>query len=69
VHLNGTALPPNADISPVFPPRYHVAEGTPADYRAYNVPASLLKDEKNTFEIIQTTGDPVQLFFMDVSLP
>ncbi len=68
--LNGVRLKPSADVSEPFPNPYPDALGNPADYRAWQVPAALLRDGENIFEL-SYKGVPksVSLCLLDVALP
>jgi len=70
VRLNGVALKPTADVSEPFPNPYPDGLGKPEDYRAWVVPAALLKDGENSFELTYESGaKTVNLCYMDVALP
>lgn len=68
--LNGVALKPTADVSEPFANPYPDGLGKPEDYRAWTVPASLLKDGENLFKLTYEGGaKTVNLCYMDVALP
>jgi len=67
--LNGAELAATQDVSEPYPNPYPLALGTPEDYRAFLVPASLLHDGINRIIVTMTRGAPVQLIFMDVAMP
>ena len=68
--LNGVALKPASDVSDPFPTPYPDGLGNPEDYRAWVVPAKLLKDGENLFEFTYKAGPAtVDIRYMDVALP
>lgn len=68
--LNGVWLNPVGNVAEPFPNPYPDAQGKPSDYRAWLVPANLLKDGENLFEIsFDGTAKSLGLYFMDVALP
>ena len=68
--LNKTELKPIEDVSDPFGTPYDVAIGQPEDYFAWKVPAKLLKDGINEFDLLLERGaDESYIFLMDVSMP
>ncbi|MDR2675930.1 MAG: hypothetical protein LBC18_13950 [Opitutaceae bacterium] len=68
--LNGVPLAPSGNVGDIFPNPYPDALGSPGDYRAWRVPAALLKDGENSFEFSYKNGPKtVSLCYMDVALP
>ena len=68
--LNGVWLQPVNNVAESFPNPYPDAQGTPSEYRAWLVPAALLKDGENIFEIsYEGKAKSMSLYFMDVALP
>ncbi|OAM88539.1 hypothetical protein OH491_10300 [Termitidicoccus mucosus] len=68
--LNGVPLKSTEDVSAPYPEPYREGLGSPANYRAWVVPAGLLKDGENIFEF-SYKGDleSVTFRYMDVLLP
>jgi len=53
----------------LLPNPYTVAVGKPEDYRAFTIPASVLKNGMNTITITQKRGGQHQLFYLDIAMP
>ncbi len=66
--INGTPLEPTADVSEPYANPYPVGLGKPEDYKAWTVPTALLKAGTNRIELELTSGKPVQITFLDLSL-
>ncbi len=68
VVLNGISLTPTGDISELYPTPYTQLLGTPKEMRAWTVPAGLLKNGENHFEITQTAGDARRISYIDLGV-
>ncbi len=68
--LNGAALEPTPDVSEPFAHPYRYRDpsplGQPEDYQAWTVPAELLKDGENVFEISMKEGESAELCYLDI---
>jgi hypothetical protein len=68
--MNGVELAETDDRSEPYANPYPPLLGTPAQHRAWMVPADLCKDGVNTIEItLQDGGNPVPIVFLDVAMP
>lgn len=67
--LGGTPLAATPDVSAPYPSPYAGMLGSPGDYRAWVVPAALLRDGVNRFEVTMTAGEPAELFYLDIAMP
>lgn len=65
---NGQTLQPSENVEEPFGNPYPSLLGQPEMMRAWKLPASLLRDGKNTFEFIHVSGQPVTLEYMDVHM-
>jgi len=66
--VNGTALEPSADVSEPYPTPYAVGLGKPEDFRAWTVPAALLKAGQNEIVITLAGGKAIQLTYLDLAV-
>ena len=66
--FNGVELAATDDVSEPCSNPYPIAQGEPADYRAWTVPVSLLRDGDNRLELTMTKGKPVRLCFIDLAV-
>ncbi len=68
--VNEQELAPAKDVKDIFPNPYDVALGQPEDYRAWVVPAAILKDGVNKVDLYLESGaDEAHIFYMDIELP
>ena len=68
--MNGVELIETPDRSEPYDNPYSPLLGTPAQHRAWTVPATLCKDGINTIEItLLDGGKPVPVVFLDVAMP
>ncbi len=68
VCINGTKLAPNADVSEPYNNPYDTAIGQAKNYKAFTVPAALIKDGMNEITIVLKKGPPTPLFYLDLAL-
>ena len=69
VSINGHALEPTSDVSEPYENPYDTAIGKPENYRAWKVPAKILKDGLNEITVVLKEGKPTPLFYLDIALP
>ncbi len=67
VNLNGEALVPSDDLAEPFPNPDPPLLGTPETLAAWIAPAALLRDGANRVEITLTTGESVDVAFLDLA--
>lgn len=75
MRLNGKELTPTPDTEDPYSHGYspdtalsmNDHDCTPG-YRAWTVPAELLVEGENRFEITMTEGEPAELFYLDVAM-
>jgi hypothetical protein len=68
--MNGVELKETTDRSEPYANPYSPLLGTPAQHRAWIVPAHVCKDGINLIEITLVTGDePLPVVFLDVAMP
>ncbi len=68
VAFNGEALEGVEDVSEPYPVPYPSMLGKPEELRAWAVPAKLLREGKNDFEVAMEGGEPVSVLFVDLSV-
>ncbi len=66
--LNGVALAPTADVSEPYPNPYPVGLGQPGDYRAWSVPAAVLKAGPNRIELTLISGKAMSVGYLDLAV-
>ncbi len=66
--LNGEALTATADVSEPYPVAFPSMMGTPETLRAWTVPAALLRDGVNQFELIRAEGARATALFLDLAV-
>ena len=66
-HFNGEILSPTDDVSEPFAVPYPSMLGKPDELRAWHIPASRMREGKNSLEITQTHGDPIMVVFADLA--
>ena len=72
VSINGVALTLNPDVSEPYKNPYGTTLGTPEQYRAWTVPAAILKDGLNAITVTLKSapdGKGIPLFFLDIAMP
>ncbi|MEP6671250.1 MAG: hypothetical protein ABJF10_18960 [Chthoniobacter sp.] len=69
VKLNGTQLPPGGDIAEPFPNPDPPLLGAPETLAAWIAPKSLLRDGPNEVIVALESGGPIELVFLDLSVP
>ena len=62
--FNGELIPATADVSEPFPVSYPSMMGAPDELRAWTVPAALLREGANKFEL---TGPEATVLFLDLA--
>ncbi|MCA1962771.1 MAG: hypothetical protein LDL31_02355 [Prosthecobacter sp.] len=67
--FNGVALEATQDVSEPFDVPFPSMLGQPEEMRAWEVPARLLLDGKNSLELTQKSTDPVTVLFLDLAMP
>ena len=67
--LNGCALEPLQDVAAPYPSPYEVGIGKPEDYRAWHVPAALLRKGDNVLTLTLHSGPETKLTYLDLALP
>jgi hypothetical protein len=66
--LNGEALAATPDVSESFPVAYPSLLGKPEEIRAWSVPAHLLREGANRFEITSLGGNGAVATFLDLAV-
>jgi hypothetical protein len=66
--LNGVALEPTADVSEPYPNPYAVGLGKPEDYRAWTVPAALLRCGANEIALTLVEGRAAPVTYLDLAV-
>ncbi|RBP44496.1 hypothetical protein DES53_104317 [Roseimicrobium gellanilyticum] len=66
--INGTELAANALVAEPFPNPYPSMLGTPAQMRAWTVPAALLVDGKNKIEFTLESGEAMEMDYFDLAM-
>ncbi len=69
ISINGTTLEPIADVSEPYKNPYDTALGEPKNYKAFRVPANILKDGLNNITVVLEKGPRTPLFYLDIALP
>lgn len=67
--FNREAISPADNVSEPFAVPFPSMLGQPQEMRAWQIPASKLKEGKNSLEITQTRGEPVTVLFVDLACP
>ena len=67
--FNGEAISPADNVSEPFAVPFPSMLGKREEMRAWQIPASKLREGKNSFEITQTRGEPVTVLFVDLACP
>lgn len=65
--INGEALIAVMDVSAPFAVPYPSMLAKPEEQRAWLVPARLLREGKNSLEVIMKSGEPVSVLFVDLA--
>ena len=65
--FNGEVVSASADVFEPFAVPYPSMIAKPDELRAWIVPARLLREGKNSLEVIQNTGKPVSMVFVDLA--
>lgn len=65
--LNGVTLEPTPDVSEPYPNPYAVGLGTREDYRAWAIPAALLKSGPNEITLTLAEGKAAPLTYLDLA--
>ena len=65
--FNGTALTATFDVSEPFAVTYPSMLAKPEELRAWSVPATLLREGKNSLEVTLERGAPVSVVFVDLA--
>jgi hypothetical protein len=65
--FNGQAVTATPDVSEPFAVPYPSMLAKPEELRAWSVPATLLREGKNSLEITLQSGDPLTILFVDLS--
>jgi len=66
-HFNGEAIFPTDDVSEPFAVPFPSMLGKPDELRAWIIPASTMREGKNSLVITQTRGDPIMVVFADLA--
>lgn len=67
--FNGELLTATNDVSEPYAVPFPSMLGKPEQMRAWLIPAKLLREGKNSFEITQTDGGSVVVLFVDLAIP
>lgn len=69
VVLNGVKLDRTDDVSEPYDNPYPEGRGVPEDFRAWKVPANILKDGDNTIELsLDAATEPTRIFYLDIAV-
>jgi hypothetical protein len=66
--FNGEPLTATQDVSEPFPVSYPSLLGKPEELRAWTLPAKLLREGRNSFEVMLRAGEPVVVVFVDLAV-
>jgi hypothetical protein len=66
--VNGIALESTADVSEPYANPYPVGVRKPEDFRAWSVPAALLKAGVNQIAITLVEGKPTSITYLDLAI-
>ncbi len=69
VSFNGVKLEQTDDVSEPYPNPYDTGVGAPDNYKAFILPAALVKDGENKIAVTMKKGGAVRLFYLDIALP
>jgi hypothetical protein len=65
--FNGTAIEALADVTEPFAVPYPSLMGQPEELRAWSIPAQLLRDGRNVFEVTQVGGVAAKVMYLDLA--
>ena len=66
--FNDEPLTSTNDVSEPFPVSYPSLLGKPDELHAWIIPAQLLREAKNSFEVTLRAGEPVSVLFLDLAV-
>lgn len=67
--INGTEVTATADVSESYPSVYTQMHGKPEEWRAWSVPAAVLRDGRNEVVLLCKRGAPTELIGLDLAVP
>ena len=66
--FNGEGIASTEDVAEPFPVPFPSMLAKPEELRAWTIPTKLLREGKNSLEVTQKSGEPVNIMFVDLAI-